>query len=100
MHYTLRQGDTTTEVAISGQLTFTDAGQFPKVLAGLAASAREHWTIDLEGLDFIDSTGMSLFVHIYDAATAKGHKAELRNARGVVREALERAGFTSLFDFR
>jgi anti-anti-sigma factor len=100
MQYTLRQSDTATEIAISGQLTFTDAGQFPKVLAGLMESAQEQWAIDLAGLDFIDSTGMSLFVHVYDAATAKGRKAEMRNAKGVVREALERAGFTTLFNFK
>ncbi|MBC7906651.1 MAG: STAS domain-containing protein [Rhodospirillaceae bacterium] len=99
MQYTVRQSDTALEIAISGQLTFTDAAQFPKVLAELNG-AKSHWVFDLNGLDFIDSTGMSLFVHVYDEATAKGLKAVLRNARGVVRDALERAGFATLFDLK
>lgn len=100
MQYTVRQSDTALEIVISGQLTFTDASQFPKVLAELANGGKAHWEFDLNGLDFIDSTGMSLFVHVYDEATAKGLKAVLRNAHGVVRDALDRAGFATLFDLK
>lgn len=99
MQYTVRQSENALEIAISGQLTFTDAGQFPKVLAELNVSA-SRWEFDLSGLEFIDSTGMSLFVHVYDEATAKGLKAVLRNAQGVVRDALDRAGFATLFDIK
>ena len=100
MQYTVRQRDNALEIAISGQLTFTDAGQFPKVLAELANVPATQWVFDLTGLDFIDSTGMSLFVHVYDEAMDKGMKATLCNARGVVRDALDRAGFATLFDLK
>ncbi|MBC7950419.1 MAG: STAS domain-containing protein [Rhodospirillaceae bacterium] len=100
MQYTVRQSDNALEIAISGQLTFTDAGQFPKVLAELANVPATQWVFDLNGLEFIDSTGMSLFVHVYDEAMAKGMKAVLCNAHGVVRDALDRAGFATLFDLK
>lgn len=100
MQYAVRQSENALEIALSGQLTFTDAGQFPKVLAELANVPDTQWVFDLSNLDFIDSTGMSLFVHVYDEASAKGLTAKLCNAHGVVHDALERAGFATLFDFK
>lgn len=100
MQYTVRQSENALEIALSGQLTFTDAGQFPKVLAELTNVSATQWMFDLSSLEFIDSTGMSLFVHVYDEATTKGLKATLCNAHGVVHDALERAGFATLFNFK
>lgn len=89
-----RQGDRL-QLRLSGRLTFADAPRFPKVLDGLGdgLSACE---VDLGSLDAIDSTGLSLFVHIYDLARAKSFAFSLRNARGSVRDALLRAGFDEL----
>ena len=53
--------------------------------------------IDLVGLEFIDSTGMSLFVYVYDAAKAEALDIRMLNVKGSVREALCRAGFDTLF---
>ena len=50
-------------------------------------------------LAFIDSTGMSLFVHIYDSANSAGTKVVIRGATGAVRQALGRAAFETLFEF-
>lgn len=100
MQYSFTRGEQATELAIGGRLTFADAQQFPKVLAELAKSGPGRWDIELGALDIIDSTGMSLFVHVYDAASPDGREVVMRNARGPVREALERAGFRTLFEFQ
>jgi anti-anti-sigma factor len=100
MQYTLSQSEKAVELSITGRLTFSDAPQFPKILGELATGAVRDWVIDLTGLEFIDSTGMSLFIHVYDVANTDGRQVVLRNAHGAVNEALDRAGFHTLFAFK
>lgn len=101
MQYTLNNNaGPTIIVRMSGRISFMDAPQFPKAIDDIVASGSQGVSIDLAEVDFIDSTGMSLFVHIYDAAKAKARPIVLCNAGGTVREALLRAGFDTLFEFR
>jgi anti-anti-sigma factor len=99
MQYTTRRDGTRIETSLSGRLTFADAGQFPKFL-DQAVKGGKVCEIDMKDLTFIDSTGMSLFVHVYDAAQAGGQKVIMRNASGVVAETLRRASFDTLFEFK
>jgi anti-anti-sigma factor len=100
MQYSIKTIGGGAEVSITGRLTFAEAQLFPKVLAELDKMGKAHWDIRLDGLNFIDSTGMSLFVHIYDNANAAGTKVVIHGAAGSVREALDRAAFQTLFEFR
>ena len=97
MQYEMSEGSGRARVALSGRLTFSDAPKFPQVLDLIVSRGKAGCDIDLASLDFIDSTGMSLFVYVYDAIKAGGLDIGLRNVRGVVREALCRAGFDTLF---
>ncbi|ARJ67170.1 hypothetical protein WV31_16590 [Magnetospirillum sp. ME-1] len=100
MQHSIREVGGGAEITIKGRLTFAEAHLFPKVLAELEKVGKAKWDILLSGLDVIDSTGMSLFVHIYDAANAAGTKVVIRGAAGPVREALDRAAFQTLFEFQ
>jgi len=100
MQYTIKAVDGGADIHLKGRLTFAEAGDFPRILAELEKAGKAHWDIRLDELAFIDSTGMSLFVHIYDSANAAGTKAVIHGATGPVREALDRAAFQTLFEFR
>ena len=98
MQYELTEGTAgRARVTLSGRLTFSDAPKFAKVLDLIVSRGKKGCDIDLIGLDFIDSTGMSLFVYVYDAVKAEELDIAVRNVKGVVREALCRAGFDTLF---
>ena len=99
MNYTIKESGGRTELAIKGRLTFAEAMDFPKVLAELERAGKTHLDVQLGELSFIDSTGMSLFVHIYDSANAADTKVVIRGATGGVRQALGRAAFETLFEF-
>ena len=99
MQYTTRRDGSRVETSLSGRLTFADAGQFPKFLEQ-AVKGGTVCEIDMKDLTFIDSTGMSLFVHVYDAAQATGLKVVMRNVSGAVAETLRRASFDTLFEFK
>ncbi len=100
MQYTIKAASDGADIHLRGRLTFAEAADFPKVLAELDKVGKGHWDIRLGELTFIDSTGMSLFVHIYDSANAAGTKVVIHGATGPVREALDRAAFQTLFEFR
>jgi anti-anti-sigma factor len=100
MQYTLSADKASATIAISGRLTFTDAPAFPKLLDELAATGTTSWRFDLSGLEFIDSTGMSLFVHIYDAAQAKDLSVTITGTAGGAGHTLMGAGFKELFKFQ
>ena len=97
MEYHVKDGAGRANVALSGRLTFSDAPQFSKVLDEIVKRGAAGCDIDLVGLEFIDSTGMSLFVYVYDAAKAEALDIRMLNVKGSVREALCRAGFDTLF---
>lgn len=96
MEYTVTRNAGPVVIAISGRLTFSDMPNFAKLVAAVGAAGDRGCVIDLGGLDQIDSTGMSLFVHAYDAARAGATDLSIRNARGMVLDALMRAGFPKL----
>jgi|GEM_PF-3400130 anti-anti-sigma factor len=98
MQYTISRNGDTVEAAISGRLTFADAPHFPRFLEE-AMSGTKVCRVDLGGLEFIDSTGMSLFIHVYDMARASSARVSLHGTKGVAFEALQRAGFEDLFPF-
>ncbi|BAE49657.1 STAS domain-containing protein [Paramagnetospirillum magneticum] len=100
MEYSIKTVSGGADITIKGRLTFAAADVFPKFLAELDKKEKGHWDIRLGELDFVDSTGMSLFVHIYDSANAAGTKVVIHGAKGPAREAMERAAFQTLFEFR
>lgn len=99
MQFTTKRDGNRVETAVSGRLTFADAALFPKFL-DQAIKGGTVCEIDMGELIFIDSTGMSLFVHVYDLAQASGIKVIVRNARGPVSDTLRRASFDTLFEFK
>jgi len=99
MQYTIKAAGGGAVIDIKECLTFAEAEAFPKILAELDKVGKKHWQINLGELTFIDSTGMSLFVHIYDSANVAGTKVVIHGAKGPVREALDRAAFQTLFEF-
>jgi len=98
MQYTTKRDGSGVEATISGRLTFTDAPHFPQFLDQAMKDAST-CAIDLGDLQAIDSTGMSLFIHVYDLARNNGATVVLRNVHGQVRDSLRRASFDELFSF-
>lgn len=101
MKYSINSSNGAIKVTLSGRLTFAEAPTFPEFLAELDRhKGTGTMDIHLGSLDFIDSTGMSLFVHIYDWAQGGACKVVVREASGPVSAAMQRAAFQTLFEFK
>ena len=87
-------------ITLSGRLSFQDSSRFPEVLQHVRGVGLPI-DIQLGALDFIDSTGLSLLLRLYDAAfDLGGGKFIISNAKGMVKAALHNAQFENLFQFR
>ncbi len=97
IRYTKEDGITV--LHMEGRLTYLDAPQFKAVLERFAALSTP-CEVDLGALSFIDSTGLSLFVGLYDAACTSGVALSFRHAQGTVKAALKNAAFETLVPLR
>ena len=84
-------GEVTVEV--SGEIDMSN-------VPGLEAFLREHTdadlTVDLSGVSFLDSAGISTLVAARQAAADAGHRLRIRGERDNVRRVLEIAGVLDL----
>ena len=92
--------DGTATIAVFGDLDM--AATFivePAVEATLREPGLRHITLDLSGLTFIDSTGMSLIVNLHTEARATGIALAIIPAPRHVQRAFEVTGLTAALPF-
>lgn len=92
--FEVRVSEQRTVIVLNGRLTFAEVGEFPKILAAIGSKDCD---FDLRGLTAIDSTGLSLFIHAYDASKKGGVSISITGAQGAVASSVSRAGFGTLF---
>lgn len=96
MEYSFNEGNGTARAVLRGSVTYRDAIRYKDIINGFNSASSKAWEFDLGAVEFLDSTGMSLFVLAHDAAKAKGATISLRGARDGVLEGLKRARFDQL----
>ncbi|MBI2239848.1 MAG: STAS domain-containing protein [Magnetospirillum gryphiswaldense] len=76
-------------VSLSGRLVFAEHESFEEIISSMAQSTGKTVVLDLEGLDFMDSAGLSMIMIAREEAEGRGQTLKLRNARGAVRQLLD-----------
>jgi anti-sigma B factor antagonist len=84
-------------VTVGGELEFGTAAALRHTLIDLAQKGCDPLVIDLEGLGFIDSSGLSLLVQAKQRIESQGHRFVLRNPSERVQRVFEISGLTELF---
>jgi anti-sigma B factor antagonist len=80
-------------VAVSGEMDLTVAGAFEDTVQRLIAGRRPGLVrIDLGGLEFLDSTGVSVLVRLWRMARRENCSLRVINPTGVVRQILDVTG--------
>jgi anti-anti-sigma factor len=95
-HNTKISGDTA-EAILSGRFTFSDNVAFREILNNLAQPNVRTLTIDVGGLDFMDSAGLGMLLVAKDEAGKKSKSLVLRNPQGHIKKLFEASKFYSLF---
>lgn len=98
MIYKTQNNETTCIIALKGSLTFSDYGSFGQVLEIIAKNKEKQFTIDLEGLDHIDSAGLGMLILCKERFANSTRRIILKNAKGHVSKMLELGKFNEIFE--
>jgi stage II sporulation protein AA (anti-sigma F factor antagonist) len=78
--------DNRATIKLSGEFGYADAFPFFAVAEkALHAKARDGIVVDLEGVNYIDSSGIGKLIHLSKQAQASGQKLSLINLQPTVR---------------
>ncbi len=85
-------------VTLVGELDASSAGLLYQQLATLTREGVSHVALDLEGLAFMDSTGLSVIIAEYKRTTSLGGELVIHSPQEPVRKLFEITGLLELLD--
>jgi HptB-dependent secretion and biofilm anti anti-sigma factor len=98
MDYKIEDGPDETVFRLAGRMTFADHDGFREILSQAEDRQGRRVVFDLSGLDFVDSSGLGMFIIARDMALKRDRGFLLRGARGEVRSLIAVAKFHKMFD--
>jgi anti-sigma B factor antagonist len=91
-----RDGDAAV-ITVGGELEFGTAAALRSMLIDLSQQGADPVIVDVSGLEFIDSTGLSLLVQAKQRFVSQGRQFVLRRPPHRVVRVLETSGLAELF---
>ena len=89
MQYEIKDQGQHSEIVLKGRLTFDDNETFRQIYDAVEAVPARSVTLDVSGIDFIDSAGLGMVLLLRDCTQGKGSSLALRNPAGQVRRLLD-----------
>jgi len=86
-----------TVVWVGGELDLTTAPELLQALTRLVDDGYHHLIVDLTGLDFCDSSGLSVLVRVKNRLDEVGGDVTLAGATPIVERVLEVSGLAEVF---
>lgn len=96
MEYTIQSDSNQRLVNLKGRLTFTDHEQFRKITEAMHEPGSAKCTLDVSGLEFIDSAGLGLLLLVNEAAKENDISVSIRGAQDQVKKMLEITRFEEM----
>ncbi len=98
MRYEVSQEGAAATLHLRGELVLADRDGFDGAVRAALKPGVASVTVDLSGLEYMDSAGLGMLLTLREAAEDLGTRVVLRGAAGEVKELLEMARFDTLFD--
>jgi anti-sigma B factor antagonist len=83
---------------INGEVDISSTEELQKSLLELVNTTNDDLVIDCDGLEFIDSTGVAVFMHIRQLLEIQNRGFRLENLRGMPRRTFDVLGLTDLLE--
>jgi len=96
VEYVIKDQGQHSEIVLKGRLTFDGNEAFRQIYDAVEAVPARAVTLDVGGIDFIDSAGLGMVLMLRDCTAAKGGSLALRNPSGQVRRLLDVCRMNSL----
>ena len=87
-------------VNLSGSIYVEEAAQIRESLIGYIDNGHETFIVDLEKVDYIDSSGLGTLVAIQKRALQNGGSVIIRGLRGLVKDLFELTRLTKVFEIQ
>lgn len=97
MDYTVQTAADGLRVTLTGRMTLIDHEKFRNVVEAIERGPGGSCVFDLTGLEFVDSSGLGMFLIARDVALPRGVEIELHGAQDAVKRILQIAKFQTLF---
>lgn len=97
MDYKIRTEEGATEIFLSGRMTFADHEKFRNVLSAFEGPHGHQLVFDLSNLEFVDSSGLGMFIIARDTAQKRNLDFRLRGAKDDVKRLITVAKFHRMF---
>ena len=98
LRFEVSEGARSARIALYGEFDIQSAADASRALQELLSRDLDAVTIDLSGLDFMDSTGVKFLVDGRETALARNVKLSLVHGGDPVRRVLTVSGVTALFE--
>jgi len=85
-----------TTVVVKGELDLATAPELAQRLEELAATGQREVTVDLSGLEFLDSQGIHVLLQAREALRSQGGGLKVRSPQPLVARVLETTGLLEL----
>lgn len=100
MEYSSNQDGSTSKFSFNGKFGFSDNEKMQVIIAEIEESKCSLCSVDLGGLDSIDSAGLGMLLLLNDAIDEQGSRLELCNPSGQVQKMLEISKFSDFITIR
>ncbi|MBI1207934.1 MAG: STAS domain-containing protein [Azospirillum sp.] len=97
MDYNIWNSPDRTEITLSGRMTFADHEKFRDIIALFDGPQGHQMVFDLSALDFVDSSGLGMFIIARDTALKRNLDFSLKGAQGDVKRLITVAKFHKMF---
>lgn len=97
MEYSLNHHGGEYRLELSGNFTFSDNATFRTILSTLRDSGASALTVDMGGLEFIDSAALGMLLLLHDEASRKGVEVSVSGASGQIKQMLQLSNFDEIF---
>jgi len=81
---------------VRGDVDFSSASAVQDELLALVNSTSDDLVLDCEGLEFVDSTGIAVFVQTQRILELQGRRIRVVNLRGMARRAFDLLGLSEV----
>lgn len=86
-----------TVVSLKGRFDFNAHREFREAVDKATQESASEIRIDLDGVDYLDSSALGMLLMLRDKAKGQSKTVSLANCRGAVKQVIEIANFSKLF---
>ena len=96
----MKNVDDQMNIILAGSIYVEDAKELREKIADLIEKGQINLLFDLSQVDYIDSTGLGMFVSINKQAQKRGGSIMLKGLQGLVKEVFELTRLTKVFEIQ